>query len=389
MSRAKSVSKTTNPPAADSVSVGVVLPRVEPVKGKPLYLVARDALRQAVDEGKFAPGERMPSTAQISRLMNVSLVTAHRALGELVDDGVLRRSQGRGTFVRPVMGDRGTPRAAGRIGLVFHRESSLADHYHSQILEGVRRGAQQLHVDLILLRFDEDVKGECDGFLYVNPLPSELEDVQAHAKKRPRVVVGASGGVAGVAAVDTDNADLAEQAVEHLKNLGHTRLAYVGGGDGPEATSNARDRWQGFAKACDARSMTPQPRHVLHADHWQLSDGEKSRLVRMLTAPNRPTAILAAGYYYALDVYAAALTAGLRLPEDLSVVGIDDPPSAAHLSPSLTTFRQPLVQLGYAAVAMLVDRLAPDAKPDDEPSADRTLRARLVARNSSGPAPGL
>ena len=368
-----------------AAAVEVTLPPVSAEAGKPLYLVVRDAIRDAVADGRFEAGQRMPSTAEIGRQMNVSLVTAHRALHALVGDGLLRRSQGRGTFVRPSVSDRGTPRAAARLGLVFHRESSLADHYHGQVLEGVRRGAQQLHADLILLRFGEDVRGECDGFLFVNPLPSELREVRDHAGQRPCVVVGAGSGAGDVASVDTDNADLARQAVDHLLRLGHARLGYVGGGDGPLATSNSRDRRRGFAEACRDRGVRLDDRHRLDAAGWRLDAAEQGRLLAMLRAPDRPTAVFAAGYYYALDAYTAAEAAGLRLPEDLSVVGVDDPPSAEHLSPTLTTFRQPLVQLGHAAVASLVERIAPGDAPATAPG--RLLKAKLIPRHSSGPAP--
>ena len=365
------------------------LPAVTPRAGRPLYLVARDAIRDAIDAGDFEPGQRMPSTADVSRQLRVSLVTAHRALHELVGDGLLYRSQGRGTFVRPGGGEGAAPRASGRVGLVFDPDSSLADHYHSQVLEGVRRGAQQLHVDLILLRLGEDVRGECDGFLYLNPLPGQLADLSRRSQ-RPCVVVGARGDARGVAAVDTDNGDLADQAVDHLVRLGHTRIGYVGGGEGPLATSNGRDRWRGFVDACERRSLAVESHNVLQANTWRLNQGERLRLTAMLAGAARPTALFAAGYYYALDAYAAAEDAKLQIPEELSVVGVDDPPSAEHLSPSLTTLRQPLVQLGHAAVALLAERVNPTAQ--DDPAADqdagRTLRARLVARRSSGPSPG-
>ena len=93
----------------------------------------------------------------------------------------------------------------------------------------------------------------------------------------------------------------------------------------------------------------------------------------------RPTAIFAAGFYFALDCYGAAATVGLRIPDDISIVGVDDPPSAMHLSPPLTTLRQPLMQLGHAAITALhelIQRNSPDV-------VTRTLWAELVIRRSS------
>src|SRR4051794_30865268 len=115
---------------------------LKPVKsqpGRPLYLAVRDAVREAIDAGVFRPGEQIPSTKRLSQTLAVSLVTAHRALQELVSSGVLERSQGRGTFVHQRYGDRTISGA--RVGLVLHADASLADLYHSQILEGIRQAA--------------------------------------------------------------------------------------------------------------------------------------------------------------------------------------------------------------------------------------------------------
>jgi DNA-binding transcriptional regulator YhcF (GntR family) len=131
--------------------------------GKPLYMVVRDAVREAIDAGVFLPGEQMPSTKELSEQMAVSLVTAHRALQELVTAGVLQRSQGRGTFVHDrYLETRGMMMDV-RLGLIFNREASIADFYHGQILEGVRQAAQSLGIDLVMLRFGEDVRKECSG----------------------------------------------------------------------------------------------------------------------------------------------------------------------------------------------------------------------------------
>src|SRR5688500_2486684 len=352
------------------------LKAVSPQPGQPLYMAARDAVRTAIDAGVFIPGQQMPSTKELSEQLAVSLVTAHRALQELVASGVLQRSQGKGTFVHQRYFDRKAIDT--RIGLVFHREASIGDYYHGQIFEGVRQAAQELSTDLILLRFGEDVRNECNGYLFVNPLPDELEQFGGDSnRKQPVLVVGAKSHLKKVCSFDVDNVDLARQAVAHLCDLGHTRIGYVGGDD---QISNSRDRWRGFVDACAEFGVTPGDAHVVKGSGWRLSENERLELIRALSAKSRPTAIFAGGYYFALDVYAAAGAAGLAIPDDLSVVGVDDPPSAAHLSPPLTTLRQPLVQLGHAAVTALYERIRPNAPAIES----RELRAELIVRRSTG-----
>jgi DNA-binding LacI/PurR family transcriptional regulator len=352
---------------------------VAPQPGRPLYLVVRDAVREAIDAGMFQPGEQMPSTKELSQQMEVSLVTAHRALQELVSSGVLHRSQGKGTFVHERYLERKRSMSQCRLGLIFHGEASLADYYHSQVLEGVRQAAHSLAVDLILLRFGEDVRNECDGFVLVNPLPEEVELLAAMTRKRhPVLVVGARSPNKSVRSIDVDNVNLARQAVTHLVSFGHANIGYVGGAD---QISNSRDRWSGFLAAAQQQNLAPKEKHILKGLSWRLDERERVALIRMLGDPGRPSAVFAAGYYFALDVYGAAATVGLRVPQDLSIVGVDDPPSAAHLSPPMTTLRQPLVQLGHDAVTALHEKI----RNDTADWTTRTLAAELVVRQSSGP----
>src|SRR5437762_562858 len=107
--------------------------------GQPLYQTVKQMVREAIDSGIFVPGEQMPSTKQLSETLSVSLVTAHRALQELVMAGVLQRTQGKGTFVHDRYA-RDRVISECRLGVVFNQEASLADFYHGQILEGARRG---------------------------------------------------------------------------------------------------------------------------------------------------------------------------------------------------------------------------------------------------------
>ena len=367
---------------------------IMPTPGQPLYLTVQKAVRSAIDAGLYTPGDQLPSTKALALQLSVSLVTVHRALQELVADGVLRRGQGRGTYVHEDYAQRAETTAGLRFGLVFHGESSLGDFYHGHVLEGVRQAADELGVDLVLLRFGEDWRNECQGYLYVNPFEGQLNRPPrfgARPKQRagkttpsahPIMVIGATFERPGVSSIDTDNRDLARQAVDHLHALGHRRIGYIGG----EGTvSNDRDRWLGFLDACQKFDIAPDLSHIIQTPGWRTDEQGKLRLEKMLGSSNRPTAIFAAGYYYALDVYEQAARVRLAIPGQLSVIGVDDPPSAAHLSPALTTLRQPLIQLGRQAAKGLFEQIG-----EEVPPMQRTmLSADLVVRRSTGPAPKL
>lgn len=360
---------------------GFDIKSVSPQPGRPLYVVVKEAVRDAIDRGYFRPGDQLPSTKAMSEKMQVSLVTMHRAMQELVTSGVLRRGQGRGTFVHEDFATRGKTAQGYRVGLVFHQESSLADSYHGQILEGVRQGADELGVDLVLLRFGEDVRNECQGYLFVNPLPDQLDRPLRFGRQTrvaneglPVIVVGARVDRPGWCAVDSDNRGMGRTAVHHFAKLGHRRLGYVGG---LGQVSNDADRWEGFSRQCEI--MSCQTPLVLRSPSWRLDDAAVDELARRLRSTERPTAILAAGYYFALNVYDAARRAGLSIPDDLAVIGVDDPPSAQHLSPSLTTFRQPLLEMGRRAISELFDLSIKGIRPPQQ----TTLVAEFLERSST------
>lgn len=356
---------------------------VIPQPGRPLYQLVKEAIRTAIDAGSFKPGEQIPSTKELGEQLSVSLVTAHRALQELVAAGVLQRAQGRGTFVHDRYHDQTRTLSEYRVGLLFHREASLADFYHGAILEGARQGADEHALDLILLRFGEDVRNECNGYLFVNPIPQDVEALAHRATKRqPALVIGARSSVKNVAWHDVDNVQLGRIAVQHLAALGHRRIGYVGSGG---QMSNSLDRWQGFAEECRALGIEPDERHILKSVSWRLDERqERDMLLNMLSDDRPPTAVFAAGYFFALDVYAAAATAGLRIPADLSIIGVDDPPSAAHLAPPLTTLRQPLIDLGKSAVTALCQHM----RRDPDPMLNVLHQPQLIERGSTAAATG-
>ncbi len=236
------------------------LPVVSPQPGRPLYQTVKDAICAAIDAGVFAPGEQMPNTKQLSEQLGVSLVTAHRAMQEMVLSGILERSQGRGTFVHERFSERRKIAAVLRVGMVFHREASLGDFYHGQIFDGVHKGADAFGSDLVLLRFGEDIRNECDGYLFVNPFPEDMERLRLDLRRGlPGLIVGAHAGKGGVPCFDVDNQQIARQAVQHLAQLGHRRIGYVGGA---YKISSSRDRWQGFSDACRELGITCNERHA-------------------------------------------------------------------------------------------------------------------------------
>lgn len=342
--------------------------------GVPLYRDVQDAIVDAIRSGVFAPGDRIPNTKALSEQLSVSLVTAHRAMQELVAAGYLDRKQGRGTYVR----ERAAEMAQSlKVGIVLNPKASMADFYHYQILAGMCEACRAREIELLIMHPNEQAERGCQGFMCVNPTPEDLELIcQQHLKNKPILVVGERVKKKGITTIDVDNIDLARRAVEHLYQQGHRRLAYVGSNN---ERTHSRDRRNGFMHTCEQLGLQAKDASYCEAQGWRMTDDEKADLGRLLNRKDRPTAVLAGGYYLALDVYAAASQLGIEIPSELSVIGVDDPPSAGHLSPALTTMRQPLIELGLTAVTTLEEAIKTGTLPEQ----DQILRAELVIRQST------
>lgn len=165
-------------------------------------------------------------------------------------------------------------------------------------------------------------------------------------------------------------------ATQHLLALGHRRIGYVGGT--PTAASN-QARMHGFRAAMEAAGA-PVPDGYVQSGQFRFEDGVVGATA-LLALPEPPTAVFAACDETAVGVVEAARTHGLRVPEDLSVVGFDDTQLAYHSAPPLTTVRQPLREMGGVAVRTAL-RMAAGEKLD---SHHVELATELVVRSSTAP----
>jgi LacI family transcriptional regulator len=176
--------------------------------------------------------------------------------------------------------------------------------------------------------------------------------------------------------VDVDNVGGARMAVEYLIRSGHTRIATI---TGPLSMASGLDRLDGYRQAMTAHQIMVDEELVVGGNYTEASGTVGAQ--RLLSAT--PTAIFAASDVMAIGALKAFREAGLRVPEDISLVGFDDTLTATAVEPSLTTVRQPVERLGSMAADLLLDML--ENPSDAQPPAHRLVRpAELVVRESCG-----
>jgi LacI family transcriptional regulator, xylobiose transport system transcriptional regulator len=377
---------STPRPASGRVSTGpappiggrgpeVQLPYTSPVSAVPAE--STDAGRQ----------RREVTVAQIARIAGVSAATVSKVI-----NGYPGVAAGTRLRVEEIMNERGYRRQeygapAAILELVFLALDSL---WALEILQGAEEVAQRNRLAAAVT----DMKGR------YAPGPSWSEQVvsrrpvaviavsvelspaqrrQLHSRNIPLVVLDPSGEPAHqVPSIGATNWNGGLAAARHLLELGHRRIAMI---NGPEELLCCRARLDGYRAAMDAARAPVDPA-LLRAGPLNVDGGLVAGRA-LLATPDRPTAVFAANDLQALGVYEAARRAGLRIPEDLSVVGFDDLPLAQWCGPALTTVRQPLRQMGAAAANTALIQAA-----GEQPEYSRIeLPTTLVVRDSTAAPP--
>ena len=171
-------------------------------------------------------------------------------------------------------------------------------------------------------------------------------------------------------------------ALEHLASLGHARIGFIGGNP---ATGSAVLRERGFRAGMRALGL-PIPPGYVRKGNWVERDTDPAARA-LLAQRNRPTAIVCASDYMAATVLRVASRLGVRVPQDLSVLGFADVRLAQYVTPALTTVSQPFEEMGRTAMRRLLEVLAKRKRMHQDPAPTIALPTRLVVRESSGPAP--
>ena len=229
------------------------------------------------------------------------------------------------------------------------------------------------------------VERAVDGFLFLN---THTDQVSVPV---PVVAISAHSSSANVTNIVLDHNEAARLALAHLHSLGHRRIAFM---QGPRAIPDSEYRWLGIQNAAKDLGIKIDAALVIGIDAtgWSMKTGQHPmapeigyKPMKALLAKHRGfTAVFCFNDIAAIGAIRALKDAGLQVPQDVSVVGFDDILSAAYATPSLTTVRQPLTEMGRRGAQVLLERIADREK---EFPSEIVMAPELVIRESTGPAP--
>ena len=201
----------------------------------------------------------------------------------------------------------------------------------------------------------------------------------------PVVVIGRDFQDEDVDFVSPDNLKGGFEATRHLIDLGHERIGFIGAN--LKSGSNLK-RLQGYLNALehhkikiDERLITGRTGDVSGVPGYSTEEIGFEGMKRLLALPNPPTAIFARNDFTAIGAMSAINEAGLKIPEDIAIIGFDDIPLAARLSPPLTTVRQPMKLEGQLAAELLLERIKSDVKIARR---EHILNCELIIRETTG-----
>ncbi|NUT37212.1 MAG: LacI family DNA-binding transcriptional regulator [Hamadaea sp.] len=278
------------------------------------------------------------------------------------------------------------PLAANRSNIVELVFRELTHMWAVEIIRGVEQVARSNRIGVMVSQFglhdsseapawDDTIARQPRAVLSVAQM-SASERAELEAKGIPFVVFDPVDDLpADTPFVGSTNWSGGRAAGRHLTELGHRRIAMISGPD----HLFCRARRDGFRAAVEAAGLTLDPALEVTA---QLSrDDGYAAATALLARPDRPTAIFASNDLQALGVYQAARAAGLRIPDDLSVVGFDDVPVVAWVDPPLTTVHQPLTEMAVAATELALAL----ARGEKTAQIGLEIATSLVVRESTAP----
>jgi GntR family transcriptional regulator of arabinose operon len=358
----------------------------------PLHLQLLDELRHKIKSGLLKPHDRLPGEWELVESLDISRATIQRAWQAAQDEGLIYRIAGKGTFVAapPTTSARGVigffiPEYRGTfaVHMLNGAEQVLRQHGYRVQFASTDRSIEE--ENRLLHRLIDDgalgcilvpSRGNTAGRLLISPgfkLPVVLMD-------RPTT------GVV-LPCVCSHNYEGGLQAMEHLIGLGHRHIIFLAR---PHLDLwSVSERYRAYQDSLRRYDAQPQPPFLVGGNtemssyeaYLQEDDAEILPLVDLLKSPQRPTAIFAVNDWMALKAQRAILLAGLRNPEDVSLVGFDDLDIAQFQSPPLTTVAQNSSLMGAEAARRLITRL----EGEEDQSILTLIPTRLVVRASTAP----
>jgi LacI family transcriptional regulator len=249
------------------------------------------------------------------------------------------------------------------IGVMFSEanEVGMKHPFFSAIIESFRKNAEREGYDLIFasrnLR-NRDISylehfsyRAVDGIVVICSDPQDPQVQEMINSSIPIVVIDMNNQNCSL--VYSDNIEGGKLAVNYLHSLGHTKIAHIAG---DVSTDAGTERIKGFKKAMNDLELPVLEGYLVNGGLFSIQEG-KAAMEELLSLKDLPTAVFVAGDHMAIGAIEAIKEKGLKVPEDISIIGYDDIEMAAYITPKLTTIKQDTEMIGYQAAQLLMEQI--------------------------------
>jgi LacI family transcriptional regulator len=358
----------------------------------PLYQqVARD-IRRKILNGQMPVGSKLQTHRELAVTYGVSVITINKALSGLVSEGVLHSRVGRGTYIAARPSESEGVRAPAALGFVLR---DLASPFFSLVAHAAQQRADELGYGLLfssssnrLDREEEQILRFADmgvnGLIIASMSRTYRlsEPIRAlHDRGFPYVMVSYTAG-SEVHYVGTDVEQGGFLAAQHLIETGRRRIGYIGDKFG---SMSAELRGSGYRRALTESALAVDSTFLFeYPFDGEWNDFRSGYAIgeRVAGLPVKPDGVFVYNDLGALGFQDALLDHGIRVPDDIAVVGLDDIELAGRARVPLTTVRQPVDRIGALAVDTLLARLR-----GEQTETRKILQPELIVRRSSGRSP--
>ncbi len=362
----------------------------------PMYQQILNEIYARIASGEWPTGTQLPTEAELEMELQVSRVTIRQALSAAVEEGLVVRLPGKGTFVSETETSTTTHRSEGFIGYVVPH---LSSSFNVQILLGVESILKEKGYHLIFCNSEGDFSKEnqllqslestrMSGYI-IQPIYAEANDrswIRLASKGAQIVLIDRNIPGIQVDVVMSNHFEGGQQVVRHLIDQGYREIVYLA--HEPIQLPSIAERFRGYQAAMTDAQLNPWPPFVVGGPiELGYLQAQKSptlhensaveKIADLLRGPARPEAVVAMNDLVAMLVLEAAEQVGLRIPDELGVVGFDNLDCA--VANNLTTVAQQPYEIGSEAARLLLQRIHGDNKV----SKQIQLPTQLIIRGST------
>lgn len=276
-----------------------------------------------------------------------------------------------------------------RTGVIALLIPEILDLGYMEIAKGVEDVARQKKYNIMLCTTDEDIKKEkeyidnfitrkVDGLILVSSFIKKNELVQIKNQDISVVLIGRNEELKGENVVYTDYKAATSEAIKHMIEIGHRRIGII---CGYRPKIENMDKLEGFKQTMTEEGLTFQEDHIVKEENS--IEGGYLAVSKLLNQINRPEAIFVTSDIMAIGAMEKIKQSGLRIPQDIAVVGFDNLKISGFVEPKLTTVAKPMYRMGLIAARLIFDLIDDGNQQDNEPQ-EILIQSKLKVRKSCG-----